>query len=345
MKALSIIVILGTLFSCNTNPKKPYSGIDSNSDELAMVILQDHPGKQLMENNCYACHNPKTSENSMIAPPMSAVKMHYIFEDTSKEEFIEAMVEWSKNPSKETSKMPDAVKKFGLMPYQFFPEKTIQQIADYMFDNEIEEPEWFRKHYEEMHGDRPGMKGKKSQGQGQGKGKGMMKNNQTGNAQQTTVEERGMQMAQTTKAELGKNLMGQIQKNGVIVALDFCNIQAMPLTDSMSVVHKAQIRRVSDKPRNPKNQASVTELTYIQTFKNQVAAGEEPTPIVTTMGDKAEFYYPIVTNSMCLKCHGTPEKELESLTFSNILKHYPNDKATGYGENEVRGIWSIEFSR
>ncbi|QAA81116.1 DUF3365 domain-containing protein [Aequorivita sp. H23M31] len=340
MKTVSIIFLLGLLMACNSKPKQSYSPIEENSDEIAMVTSQEHPGKQLMVNNCYMCHNPKASENDMIAPPMVAVKMHYLSEDLSKAEFVDEIISFLKIPSEEKSKMPGAIKKFGLMPYQFYPENTIRQIADYMFDHEIAEPEWFEEHYKKMHGDRPTMKGKMGRGKGMGMGR-----NQEDNSQQLSIEERGMQMAQATKAELGKNLMGQIQKNGVIAALDFCNIQAMPLTDSMSVVHKAHIRRVSDKPRNPKNKADAVELQHVQTFKNQIAAGKEPTPIVTTKGEKVEFYYPITTNSMCLRCHGTPRKELEALTLTNILKHYPDDKATGYGENEVRGIWSIEFSR
>lgn len=331
-----MIILLGTLVGCNINPKNSYSGIDKDSDELAMAVLQDHPGKQLMESNCYVCHNPKTSEENMIAPPMIVVKMHYISEGVTKEDFIDEVTAYLKNPSEETSKMLGAVKKFGLMPYQFYPENTIRQIADYMFDNQIEEPKWFDEHYAKMHGDGPRMMGKGGKGMGR---------NQSARSSQPSIEERGMQMAQATKAELGKNLMGQIQKNGVIAALDFCNIQAMPLTDSMSVAHKANIRRVTDKPRNPKNKANAVELQHIETFKNQIASGKEPKPIITTMGEEVKFYYPIVTNSMCLKCHGTPGKELETLTLSNILKHYPNDKATGYGENEVRGIWSIEFER
>src|SRR5690606_28239843 len=141
-------------------------------------------------------------------------------------------------------------------------------------------------------------------GRGMGNGKGMGKNQNT-NAQ-PSVKERGMQMAQSTKAELGKNLMGQIQKNGVIAALDFCNVQALPITDSMATVHKAHIKRVTDKPRNPQNKANAAELQYLENFKKQVAAGDEVNPIVVDMGTETEFYYPIVTNSMCLKCHGTP---------------------------------------
>ncbi len=340
MKLLAIALFGSILFACNTQTKDSYFVIHDVSGDLAMATPQEHPGKKLMENNCYACHNPKASEENIIAPPFVAVKMHYISEDTSKEDFVKAMIEWSKKPSEEKSKMPGAVKKFGLMPYQFFPEETIRQIADYMFDDEIEEPVWFGEHYNKMHGDRPMMKGK----MGRGKGMGMNKK-QANTNKQLSVEERGMQMALTTKTELGKNLMGQIQKNGVIAALDFCNVQALPITDSMATFHKAHIKRVTDKPRNPKNKANAAELQYLENFKAQVAAGGEVKPITVQMGNKSEFYYPIVTNSMCLKCHGTPGKELENLTLSKIKELYPTDKAIGYAENEVRGIWSISFEK
>lgn len=338
MKLFAIAVLAGILLGCNTQNKKSYSDIQNVSEDLAMDKTQEHPGKKLLENNCYVCHNPNTAEENMIAPPFVAVKMHYISEDTSKEEFITSMIEWSKKPSEENSKMPGAIQKFGLMPYQFFPEENIRQIADYMFDNAIEEPVWFGEHFNKMNGDRPMMKGK----MGRGKGMGMNRNQGDVN-KQLSVEERGMQMAMTTKAELGKNLMGQIQKNGVIAALDFCNVQALPITDSMATAHKALIKRVTDKPRNPKNKANAAELQYIENFKKQVAAGGEVKPITVNMGNQTEFYYPIVTNSMCLKCHGTPGRELENLTLSKIKELYPTDKATGYTENEVRGMWSISF--
>ncbi|MBK5214316.1 MAG: DUF3365 domain-containing protein [Flavobacteriaceae bacterium] len=337
MKFLTSLFLIALFTACNTNNRSEYLAMAESNEFPEMEIIQEHPGKQLMENNCYVCHNPKTSEEAMIAPPMIAVKMHYISEDTSKEDFVKAMIDWAKNPSEEKSKMPGAIKKFGLMPYQFYPEETIQQIADYIFDSEIEEPVWFEEHFNKMHGDSSGMKGKMGRGKGMGR-------NQVNRNTQLSIEERGMQMAQTTKTELGKNLMGQIQKNGVIAALDFCNIQALPITDSMATFHKSYIKRVTDKPRNPKNIANAAELQYIETFKKQVAAGEEIKPIVTTMGKEVAFYYPITTNSMCLKCHGTPGKELEMLTLSKIKELYPSDLATGYGENEVRGIWSIHFN-
>ncbi|WP_310993891.1 Tll0287-like domain-containing protein [Aequorivita marina] len=326
------------IMSCNTNTRKTYTAMAESTANIKMEAHQEHPGKNLMVNNCYMCHNPKTAQEDLIAPPMIAVKKHYIQEETTKEGFVNAMVAWSKSPSKSLSKMPGAVKKFGLMPYQFYPENTIRQIADYMYEYNIEEPTWFEAHYSKMHG-------KHAENKGNMKNRKAEKSEANGAADTKPAQTRGMEIAKATQAALGKNLMGQVKKNGVIAALEFCNIEAMPITDSMATAHKAQIKRVTDKARNPENQANTTQLQYIEDFKKQVAAGGEVQPIVIEKEEVTEFYAPIITNAMCLKCHGTPEKELESLTLNKINELYPHDAATGYSVNEVRGMWSIQFSQ
>lgn len=153
----------------------------------------------------------------------------------------------------------------------------------------------------------------------------------------------GKQYAMSTKKVLGKNLMTAIQKEGTIAALKFCNSNASSLTDSMSVLYNANIKRVSDKPRNKKNNANTEELKHIASFKLKVLNKQKTTPIVKDDGDKVTFYAPIITNGMCLQCHGTLEKELQPTVFSEIKKLYPEDKAVGYAANEVRGLWSITF--
>ena len=113
----------------------------------------------------------------------------------------------------------------------------------------------------------------------------------------------------------------------------------------MSSKHDAIIKRVSDKNRNPNNKANAQELDYISLYKQILKNGEEPEPIVVEENKKVNFYYPIVTNAMCLKCHGTPGKEIQRETYDKIKELYPNDKAIGYDVNEVRGMWSISFDK
>jgi len=152
----------------------------------------------------------------------------------------------------------------------------------------------------------------------------------------------GLKYALETQNVLGKNLMQAIQSQGALHALEFCNSRAIPLTDSVAQHYATSIRRVSDKPRNPGNQANAEELKYIEMFKKQVAAGQETLPVVLERQGIAQFYYPIVTNSLCLQCHGK-NADLKPEVAQKIRSLYPADKATGYSENEVRGMWSVEL--
>ena len=299
-----------------------------------------HPGKKLMETNCYVCHSPTASQEDRIGPPMIAIKKHYINENTTKEEFVNAMRAWVKNPIEENAKMFGAVRRFGVMPKTPYPEETIELISEYMFNNEIEQPEWFEEHFNAERG--KGMKNGK--GKGSGNGKGAQKQQAQTNFEDLPYGERGLKYALATKAVLGKNLMGTIQKKGALEALTFCNEKAYSLTDSMSIAHNAEIKRVSDKPRNPQNQASSLELEYINAFKEVIANGQEPDPIVREIDTEVQVYYPITTNTMCLQCHGKPSENIKPEILKSLAELYPNDKAIGYDVNQVRGIWSIRFS-
>ncbi|WP_324026256.1 DUF3365 domain-containing protein [Maribacter sp. BPC-D8] len=155
--------------------------------------------------------------------------------------------------------------------------------------------------------------------------------------------EKGKMIAQSTQKVLGKNLMLNIQKNGPIGAVTFCNEKAYPLTDSMAIVHHAKIKRVSDKPRNQNNKASKKELEYIAFFKSKINNNESYEPILANENGNTYFYSPIVTNTMCLNCHGVPETNIDPKVTQLLNDKYPYDEAIGYKENEVRGIWSISF--
>ena len=128
MKKLLILPVLAlSLFSCENESKELESAQESSNLD----------GKELMENNCYSCHNTQGTDN-MLAPPMQRVKDHYWDEETTKEEFVSAIVEWCKNPTEEESIMSGARRKFGLMPKQNFDPKEVEAIAGYLFDHDLD---------------------------------------------------------------------------------------------------------------------------------------------------------------------------------------------------------------
>lgn len=143
-------------------------------------------------------------------------------------------------------------------------------------------------------------------------------------------------IAEQTKKNLVGNLTKQISENGVEKALEFCNVNAIPLTQKLEAENGVMVKRVSDKNRNPDNTANETELKIIEQFKTQLAKNEE---LKATM-ENGVFYAPITTNAMCLQCHGS-EKEMKPEVLAKIKSFYPNDKALGYKENELRGLMVI----
>lgn len=150
------------------------------------------------------------------------------------------------------------------------------------------------------------------------------------------------EIAQNSQQALGGQLKAKLMEGGAIHALDFCSVEAIPITDSLSKIHNATIRRVSDKNRNPDNKANESELNYINFVKEQIAAGKKPEPSAEIFPDRNVAYLPIITNAMCVQCHGEPENTLANETLQKIQSLYPEDKAIGYGADQLRGIWVIE---
>jgi Protein of unknown function (DUF3365) len=155
----------------------------------------------------------------------------------------------------------------------------------------------------------------------------------------------GKTIATETQAVLAKKLIAALKAGGPEYALQFCNLQAYPLTDSMAKIFNSSIKRVTDKTRNPGNQANEIELAYIEKLKTQMAKGEMPGSKMEELNGKMVGYYPIVTNKMCMQCHGKKEVDIMPATLKKLHQLYPADKATGYGENELRGLWVVEMNK
>ena len=162
--------------------------------------------------------------------------------------------------------------------------------------------------------------------------------------QQRSLDQ-GQEYANATQVVLGKNLQSALSSNGAEYALSFCNERAMSLTDSMSVVQNVDIRRVSDKYRNPGSAANIDELAYIIQSKKRLSEGQSIEPHIYNKEDRITGYYPILTNGLCLQCHGTKENGLNQALLPTISQFYPDDRATGYNLNELRGIWVVELPK
>lgn len=157
--------------------------------------------------------------------------------------------------------------------------------------------------------------------------------------------EQGKQIALEAKGVLGKNLLQSLKEKGTQGAMLFCSDKAIFLTDSISKALNVNIKRVSDKNRNPLNSPSDIELEYMNQVKDIISKGEKPRPQVFEEDNKIIGYFPIMTNAMCLQCHGQKDVDILPNVMLQIDSLYPDDKATGYKENQLRGIWVIEMMK
>lgn len=155
---------------------------------------------------------------------------------------------------------------------------------------------------------------------------------------------KGKEFALTAKKALGGQLVAALGQGGTEYAFAYCNVEASGITDSISHSTGVKISRASDQYRNLNNAASIDELEYIKRTKRSVANGLDPEPEIKRLKNKLVGYYPIMTNGMCLQCHGTSGKELLASVDKKIKELYPKDQATGYTINELRGIWVIEMT-
>ncbi|HHM20938.1 MAG TPA: DUF3365 domain-containing protein [Bacteroidetes bacterium] len=158
--------------------------------------------------------------------------------------------------------------------------------------------------------------------------------------------EKGKKIAQATFAVLGGQLQAALKEGGVSKAVQYCNLAAYPLVDSLSRVHQADIRRTSLKVRNPKNAPTPEEKAILQQYEKTAKEGGPLKPVVKEENDHTiAFYAPIKVNAFCIQCHGVPGQTLKEEDYSVIKKLYPDDKAIGYSDGNLRGMWSIRFKK
>ena len=154
-KLILIFIIAGLLVSCNKNKK-----VLTQEDQEIFVkeFNKESESYGLLKTQCFICHSiTSASHDEIIAPPMAAIKMRYSRTYRSKESFVEAVSNWAIDPKLENGLMRGAIKQFNIMPKQDFKKKDLEKISSYMYENELEAPEWFAEHEKEMHGKKGGM--------------------------------------------------------------------------------------------------------------------------------------------------------------------------------------------
>ncbi len=143
---------------------------------------------------------------------------------------------------------------------------------------------------------------------------------------------------------LSGHLKAAASEGGIENAIDYCNINALPLTDSLSRSFDVDIKRTSAQLRNPANSPDSLEA-YMLDLYQQILKMKKPMvgKALLTKNNEVRYFAPIMVKAQCLNCHGTVGQQVSDSTYSLIQARYPADAATGYNEGQLRGLWSINF--
>ncbi len=130
------------------------------------------------------------------------------------------------------------------------------------------------------------------------------------------------------------------------LAMGFCSQKAEEITKDVNkkIPSYAHVRRTSLKVRNEANKPDSIDKVIMNEYQENIQKNTfKPNDIkVVNIGNVYRVYKPLLTKKMCLKCHG----ENISNDIKAVIKNvYPNDKATGFKEGDLRGVIVAQIKR
>lgn len=164
---------------------------------------------------------------------------------------------------------------------------------------------------------------------------------------EVTPEEgtRVVQVAEPAAGELMRTLVGRltaaVEEGGAAHAVDFCALDAIPLTRLVEAGLEGDLglKRTSFRYRNESNAPDEAEELALRYFEEQILAqGEAPPHYVQRVSEEELRYYkPLFVADFCLQCHGDPGT-MDPQVRAKLEATYPGDLATGYKAGDFRGL-------
>ena len=147
--------------------------------------------------------------------------------------------------------------------------------------------------------------------------------------------------------QLKSVVIKQIKSEGMLSAVAVCSDTAQVLTNNFGLMKGVYIKRVSFKNRNKNNVPDEFEARILKEFEQIKKEGklisntEHFEIIIENDYQYLRYMKPIKIGAACLKCHGNEEK-ISTEVKELIVKEYPDDKAIGYKNGDLRGAVSIK---
>jgi hypothetical protein len=163
-------------------------------------------------------------------------------------------------------------------------------------------------------------------------------------AQAPDLKERAAQAARELGQVLMELLSQEMARGGYEGAVRACSELAQHATEEFARERGLEIRRVSLRARNPKDQPDEWEAERLRRWEKAWRPGEPPAEIFEIVQEDgrryARYMKPIIVQAMCLGCHG-PREKLSDEVRALLDERYPRDRATGYRAGDLRGAFTV----
>ena len=147
--------------------------------------------------------------------------------------------------------------------------------------------------------------------------------------------EKARNALQPLKEQLVDALTGALEEGGPENAIAVCRDEAPRIAAELSV-GGVRMGRTSHKLRNPDNAPQPWVEPLLATYLEDP---ENPEPRAVRLDNSTIGYVePIYAMSFCLSCHGP---SIEPALQETIRSLYPEDQATGFRMNELRGLFWV----
>jgi hypothetical protein len=134
--------------------------------------------------------------------------------------------------------------------------------------------------------------------------------------------------------ELSTRLLAAMSNGGPAKAIEVCSKLAPKLAKEVGEQHQVSIGRTALRLRNENNRPPAWAEPLLKDLPTK--------PVVQDLENGSTgVLFPILLKVQCLTCHGSDDKIAAEIR-TELARLYPNDKATGFQEGDLRGWFWVE---
>jgi hypothetical protein len=133
-------------------------------------------------------------------------------------------------------------------------------------------------------------------------------------------------------------LTGALAEGGPEAAIEVCRVRAPEIAAAVSGDGVSMGRtavRLRNRANAPKRWVDPLLAEY------QAAPSDTTSRAVRLRDGKVGYVEPIHVKPLCLTCHG---EDVAPQVLATLRDVYPDDQATGFRENDLRGLFWVELS-